>query len=205
MIPFLSPLLSTLSFTFSPLSSFFVPILPRCLSLFFSLYFSFYLSLSFCFSLFATRRCVWSVVAAARVDSLITLSGPSGPLPSVSPPPSRPLPTAMPPREKGKKVPKIQSPSPQIVFYECLHVPVGPKPPPTLPSSRANVTRHPRSPSATSCRMKETLSLSISPFTSSRGVCMLEKREIAIRDFSMRERSLTISSLTVIIFIIFNI
>lgn len=32
-----------------------------------------YFSLSFCFSLFAARRCVWSVVAAARVDSLITL------------------------------------------------------------------------------------------------------------------------------------
>lgn len=42
-------------------------------SLFFSLYLSFYPLLSFCFSLFAARRCVWSVVAAARVDSLITL------------------------------------------------------------------------------------------------------------------------------------
>lgn len=75
-----------------------------------SLYLSFHLSLSFCFSLFATRRCVWSVVAAARVDSLITLSSSSGPPPSVSHRPSRPLPTAMPPRQKGKKVPKIQGP-----------------------------------------------------------------------------------------------
>lgn len=75
-----------------------------------SLYLSFHLSLSFCFSLFATRRCVWSVVAAARVDSLITLSSSSGPPPPASPRPSRPLPTAMPPREKGKKVPKIQGP-----------------------------------------------------------------------------------------------
>jgi len=46
-----------------------------------SLYLSFHLSLSFCFSLFATRRCVWSIVAAARVDSLITLSSSSGPPP----------------------------------------------------------------------------------------------------------------------------
>lgn len=96
-------------------------------SLFFSLYISFYPLLSFCFSLFAARRCVWSVVAAARVDSLITLSGPSGPLPTAPPPRSRPFPVAVPPREKGKKVPKIQGPSLQIVFYECLHVPVGPK------------------------------------------------------------------------------
>jgi hypothetical protein len=107
-----------------------------------------------------SRRCVWSIVAAARVDSLITLSGPSGPLPATSPPPSRPLPAAVPPREKGKKVPKIQGLSPQIVFYECLHVPVGPKSPPTLPSSHVNVTRHPRSPSATSCKARERESLS---------------------------------------------
>lgn len=49
------------------------------LSLFLSISLS--TSRSFCFSLFATRRCVWSVVAAARVDSLITLSSSSGPLP----------------------------------------------------------------------------------------------------------------------------
>lgn len=115
-----------------------------------------------CFSLFAARRCVWSVVAAARVDSLITLSGPSGL------PPTRLLlvlraPT--PPKEKGKKVPKIQSPGPQIVFYECLHVPVGPisKPLsyPFCHPPRTNVTRHPRSPSATSSAGREKHSISL--------------------------------------------
>lgn len=57
--------------------------------------------------------------------------GPSGPssFPASSRP-SRPHPAAMPPREKGKKVPKIQDRDPQIVFYECLNVPVGPKPHP---------------------------------------------------------------------------
>lgn len=67
------------------------------------------------------RRCVWSVVAAARVDSLITPPRPfrpSSPSPSYCPFSSIPavvLPIIsysypMPTKEKGKKVPKIQNP-----------------------------------------------------------------------------------------------
>lgn len=74
-------------------------------------------------SSFAMRRCVWSIVAAARVDSLIT-----PPRPFRSPSPSllsilfHPWPVLlllpiisysrpMPANEKGKKVPKIQNPA----------------------------------------------------------------------------------------------
>lgn len=102
---FLFRLLLSLSPTSSLLPSFCISILPRCLSFSPSL---FPLFAIFCFFLFATRRCVWSVVAAARVDSLITLSSSSGPLSLplllVLRALSRP---SMPPREKGKKVPKI--------------------------------------------------------------------------------------------------
>lgn len=98
-----------------------------------SLSLSFRFFLSTCFfpssaslpvSSFAMRRCVWSIVAAARVDSLIT-----PPRPFRSPSPSllsilfHPWPVLllllpiisysrpMPANEKGKKVPKIQNPA----------------------------------------------------------------------------------------------
>lgn len=69
-------------------------------------------------------------VAAARVDSLITPPRPFRPRSPSLPPllsilpslPSSPtLTRSWPAEEKGKKVPKIQQASPQIVFYECLH------------------------------------------------------------------------------------
>lgn len=91
------------------------------------------------FSLSARRDDVCGpFVAAARVDSLITPPRPFRPtypvptssrLPTVHPAipvPQFVLPVSscsrpMPAKEKGKKVPKIHEPSPQIVFYECLH------------------------------------------------------------------------------------
>lgn len=67
-----------------------------------------------------------------------TLSGPSGRPPSSSSCPPRP---SRPRCRRGKRVKRYRrsrAPGPQIVFYECLHVPVGSKPPsrsqPSCPS-----------------------------------------------------------------------
>lgn len=139
-----------------------------------SLYLSFHLSL---FLLLPFRDATMCVVRRGSRQGRLannTLQFFRSPPLAASPCPSRSLPTTMPPREKGKKVPKIQSPVRKSSSMNASTSPsaLNRHPPYPLPY----VAGHLRSPSATICMMRKDIFLS-----RARKTYLLENHKIAAR------------------------